>query len=48
LQALGDMHVHMVSLSASGINLTVVVDGAAMHDAMRALHAQFFAPESVS
>ena len=48
LQALGDMHVHMVSLSASGINLTVVVDGAAMHDAMRALHAQFFARESTS
>lgn len=48
LQALGDMHVHMVSLSASGINLTVVVDGAAMHGAMRALHAQFFAGESVS
>jgi len=48
LQALGDMHVHMVSLSATGINLTVVVDGAAMHDAMRSLHAEFFANEAVS
>ena len=48
LTALGDMHVHMVSLSATGINLTVVVDGAAMHDAMRALHGEFFAQESVS
>ena len=44
LTALGDMHVHMVSLSATGINLTVVVDGAAMHDAMRALHGEFLAP----
>ncbi len=42
LNALGDIHVHMLSLSASGINLTVVVDGKAMHDAMRALHAEFF------
>jgi aspartate kinase len=48
LTALGDMHVHMVSLSATGINLTVVVDGAAMHDAMRALHGEFIAQESVS
>jgi len=48
LQALGDMHVHMVSLSATGINLTVVVDGAAMHDAMRSLHGEFFANEAVS
>jgi aspartate kinase len=48
LQALGDMHVHMVSLSATGINLTVVVDGAAMHDAMRSLHGEFFSQETVA
>ena len=46
LRALGDMHVYMVSLSATGINLTVVVQGLAMHDAMRALHAEFFPPDS--
>jgi aspartate kinase len=48
LIALGDLHVHMVSLSATGINLTVVVDGSAMHEAMRALHAEFFASEAVA
>ena len=42
LRALGDIHIHMVSLSATGINLTVVVDGSAMENAMRALHAEFF------
>jgi aspartate kinase len=42
LRSLGDMHVYMVSLSATGINLTVVVQARAMHDAMRALHAEFF------
>ena len=47
LRALGETHVHMLSLSASGINLTVVVDGAAMHDAMRALHTEFFGQEPV-
>jgi len=46
LQALGGMHVHMVSLSASGINLTVVVDGPSMQDAMRSLHAEFFPHEA--
>ena len=48
LQALGDVHVHMVSLSASGINLTVVVDGEAMHDAMRSLHREFFPHKEMS
>ena len=43
LGAIGDTHVHMVSLSATGINLTVVVDGAEMETVMRALHAEFFA-----
>lgn len=48
LRALGAMHVHMVSLSATGINLTVVVEGPAMHDAMRALHTEFFSSDSAS
>lgn len=42
LLALGDMPVHMVSLSASGINLTVIIDGEHLTRAMRALHAAFF------
>jgi aspartate kinase len=42
LRALGDTHVHMMSLSATGINLTIVVEGAAMNPAMRALHDEFF------
>jgi len=42
LAALGTLRVHMVSLGATRINLTVVVDGDAMHDAVRALHHEFF------
>ncbi|MGI8508633.1 MAG: lysine-sensitive aspartokinase 3 [Gemmatimonadaceae bacterium] len=42
LNALGGVHVHMVSLSATGINLTVVLDGKAMLDAVTALHEEFF------
>jgi aspartate kinase len=42
LSALGGIHVHMASLSATGINLTVVVDDAVANDAMGALHAEFF------
>lgn len=49
LKALGGIHVHMLSLSATGINLTVVVDGKAMLTAVAALHAEFFAsPEQVA
>lgn len=44
LSALGEMHIHMVSLSATGINLTIVVDGPRMQEAMSALHAEFFSP----
>ena len=47
LRALGDTHVFMVSLSASGINLTVVVEGSAMHQTVRALHEEFFPPRAV-
>jgi aspartate kinase len=32
----------MCSLSASGINLTVIVDGDQVHEAMRRLHRAFF------
>ena len=42
LQTIGDVHVHMLSLSATGINLTVVVDGSQVHPMMQRLHAAFF------
>ena len=42
LSAIGDLRVHMVSLSASGINLTLVVDGDQVAPAMRRLHEAFF------
>jgi aspartate kinase len=42
LTALGECRVHMLSLSATGINLTFLVDGDAVGDAMRRLHAAFF------
>lgn len=47
LAALGDLRLHMVSLSATGINLTLIVDGDAVHEAMRRLHAAFF-PEGTA
>ncbi len=47
LTALGDMRVHMLSLSATGINLTIVVDGEhARRDA--ALHTAFFSSGSAT
>ena len=36
--------IHMLSLSATGINLTVIVDADQVAPAMRRLHAAFFAP----
>jgi aspartate kinase len=44
LAALGgeNIRVHMLSLSASGINLTMLIDGEQVGAAMRALHAAFF------
>jgi aspartate kinase len=42
LTAVGDIRVHMLSLSSSGINLTVVVDGEQVNPAMQRLHAAFF------
>lgn len=46
LVALGDVEIHMMSLSATGINLTVIVDAAAVNPAMRRLHGAFFGSES--
>ncbi len=43
IAAIGDIRVYMLSLSSSGINLTVVVDGAQVHPAMQRLHEEFFA-----
>ncbi|MEO8194626.1 MAG: lysine-sensitive aspartokinase 3 [Gemmatimonadales bacterium] len=42
LMALGDVRIHMMSLSATGINLTVIVDEQAVNPAMRRLHDEFF------
>lgn len=42
LNALGDVRVHMLSLSATGINLTMVVDDVQVTPAIRRLHAAFF------
>lgn len=42
LTALGDCRVHMLSLSSTGINLTLIVDEDAVGEAMRRLHSAFF------
>lgn len=42
LAALDGLHLHMLSLSSTGINLTVVIDGEQVPAAMRKLHAAFF------
>lgn len=42
LVALGTTKIHMMSLSATGINLTVIVDGKKVGDAMKRLHREFF------
>lgn len=44
LAALGPIRVHMLSLSASGINLTMLVDADQVNPALRSLHAEFFSP----
>jgi len=43
--ALGDVRVHMASLSATGINLTLVVESDQVASAMQRLHEAFFAPD---
>ncbi len=46
--AIGDLRVHMLSLSSSGINLTVVVDGEQVAPVMRRLHDAFFSAKAAS
>jgi aspartate kinase len=46
LIALGDTKVHMMSLSATGINLTVIVDGDEVNAAIDRLHREFFGTEA--
>jgi aspartate kinase len=46
LMALGDTRIYMMSLSATGINLTVIVDDVSVKPAMRRLHAEFFGSDS--
>ncbi len=42
LMALGDVKIHMMSLSATGINLTVIVNQDAVIPAIKRLHSEFF------
>jgi aspartate kinase len=42
LGALGDIRVQMISLSATEINLTLVVDGDSLNPGLRLLHVAFF------
>ncbi|MEX2153880.1 MAG: lysine-sensitive aspartokinase 3 [Gemmatimonadaceae bacterium] len=42
LAAIGETRLHMLSLSATGINLTMVVDGDEVNPLMQRLHAEFF------
>jgi len=42
LAAIGDVRVHMLSLSSTGINLTMVVDSDLVKPAMQRLHDAFF------
>ena len=44
LAALGDVRVHMLSLSATGINLTAIIDAEQVNPVMRRLHDEFFPP----
>jgi aspartate kinase len=46
LMALDDVHIHMMSLSATGINLTVIVDAASVQPAIRRLHRELFGGNS--
>jgi len=42
LKAIGDTRLHMLSLSATGINLTMVVESDEVNSLMQRLHAEFF------
>jgi len=43
LRAIGDIRLHMLSLSATGINLTMVVESDEVNPLMQRLHTEFFA-----
>ena len=45
LTAIGTVRIHMLSLSATGINLTIIIDSAEVHPVMTRLHDAFFAKE---
>jgi aspartate kinase len=45
LTAIGAVRIHMLSLSATGINLTVIIDGGEVNAVMRRLHDAFFPTE---
>ena len=42
LAAIGDTRLYMLSLSATGINLTMVLDGDEVNPLMQRLHKAFF------
>ena len=42
LIALGETKLHMMSLSATGINLTLIIDGDEVNPAIERLHDEFF------
>ena len=46
LMALGEVEIHMMSLSATGINLTVIVNQDAVEPAIKRLHKEFFGGDS--
>ncbi len=48
LRALGDIRVQMISLSATEINLTLVVDGENLNPGLRLLHEAFFGASVVA
>lgn len=45
LTAIGSVRIHMLSLSATGINLTIIIDGAEVPSVMTRLHDAFFPSE---
>ena len=46
IAALAGIKVHMMSLSATGINLTIIVDADDLNEAMARLHEEFFGAKS--
>jgi aspartate kinase len=40
--ALAGIKIHMMSLSATGINLTIIVDGDQLNTSLERLHEEFF------